>query len=664
MQKSSLRVHGVPLLLLMAGMALVPGCDQRSQGSKSLQSASNSLHATGVAPEADASKLQSRLKQISGSLADVAANGSAGEKSSAAVLLAQTTMGEGELAAQAAKTADFTIRNQLVLVSGLLADWSRHSATVNSLKTFDPSKDLAELDAGKAAMQSELESHEKALAAAKARQSQLQDEAKAKMVEAEAAAREYATRSQSAIKMTATQAAEVVIKANEFRRQADDLRTAGGKLQAAADLLEPTVKEYGVLGEKCRRQIANYEKSAESLRTRRQASEQESAAAAAKANAAANDLDKMVVELLAKRASDVVPAYAKAADHFAKAASKAAGAAAAAPGMSKVSQGSAKLALAETHWGQSHGARAVISTLDALAGVRPALPQASQYKAKAEELRAEAKTSLETAAAALEEAKSAFESARISDKAVKERLTMLAEQVGKAKDIAGGASIEPPSAPVETPAAGSGAAAGGSAPAATAAVDPALLEAVDRALEATRTYNTASLIDSAVGIDDEGKALLRKMAAMTDAMGAVDKACREKFGKSVNEVLASNPMMGQALKGMGGAIAVGDVKAADLTFKVEGDKATATMPGSPMPMQFAKHDGKWVPDMSGQAAMLPMLKGQMGMIEQFGGVIKTWGDDIAAGKFADANAAAQGLQQAFMPIMQQMMGGGRRNGGG
>ena len=86
MQKSSLRVHGVPLVLLLAGRAWAPGCDQRSQASKSLQAASNSLHATGVAPEADASKLESRLKQISSSLSEVASSGNAGEKASAAVL--------------------------------------------------------------------------------------------------------------------------------------------------------------------------------------------------------------------------------------------------------------------------------------------------------------------------------------------------------------------------------------------------------------------------------------------------------------------------------------------------------------------------------------------------------------------------------------------------
>lgn len=659
MQKSPLRVHGVPLVILMAGLAFAPGCDQRSQASKSLQAASNSLHATGVAPEADASKLESRLKQISSSLSEVASSGSTGEKASAAVLLTQTTMGQGELAAQAAKTADFAIRNQLVLVSGLSADWSRHSATAEALKVFDPSKDLAELEAGKKAMEVELAAHGKALGAAKTRQTQLQGEAKAKMDEAEVAAREYATLSQSAIKMTATQAAEVVAKANEFRRKADDLRTAGGKLQAEADLLEPTVKEYEVLGEKCRRQIANYETSTQALKAREQASKQEAATAAAAANAVANDLDKMVVELLAKRASDVVPAYAAAADQFAKAASKAGGSAAAAPGMSKVSQGSAKLALAETHWGQSHGARAVVGTLDGLASVRPALPQASQYKAKAEELRSEAKASLEAAAAALDEAKSAFESARISDKAVKERLTALAEQVGKAKDIASGATIEPPPAP-EAPASTGGS--GGSASAAD--VDPTLLVAIDRMLEATKSFNTVSMVDSVIGLDEAGKELYRKMAAMTDSMGAVDKACRDKFGKSMSDVLASNPMLSQMTRGMSAATAMASLKAADMQITVDGESATVMAPGSPMPLQFAKRDGQWVQDLSGQASMMAMLKPQMGMLEQVGTLIKQWGDDIAAGKYADANAASQGLQQAFMPMMQQMMGGGRRNDGG
>ena len=69
---------------------------------------------------------------------------------------------------------------------------------------------------------------------------------------------------------------------------------------------------------------------------------------------------------------------------------------------------------------------------------------------------------------------------------------------------------------------------GGSGGSVSAAdVDPTLLAAIDRMLEATKSFNTVSMVDSVIGLDEAGKELYRKMAAMTDSMGAVDKACRD-----------------------------------------------------------------------------------------------------------------------------------------
>jgi hypothetical protein len=665
MQKFHTRVHSASLIVLVAGTAALTACDQRTDATKSVQAASQSLHAVGVAPGTGSNKYEAKLKEIAGSLSEAASNGTEGEKAAAAVLLTQTVMGQGELASLTAKNAELAVRNRVTLINGLVASWSRHKSMAVAAESFDPSKEIATLTAAQAMVQSELKQQEAALAAAKASQAKFAAEAKAKMDEASAAATQYATLTQSTVSMSATKAAEVVQKANEFRRKADDLRTQGGKLQAQADLLEPTVNEYSVLADKCRKQIKNFQESVKGLEARLATARDEAKQASDAATVAANDLDKLVAEALDARVKEVVPAYVAAIDLFGKAASKSAGSKAAAPGVGSVAVGSAKLSIGETNWAKAQGARSLAATLDTLASIKPALPNAADYKTKAGEAREEAKQAVDAASAALDEAKAAFESARITDKAVKERLTKLGEQLAKAKDVAAGAEIIPP--PAAEPAAPADSGKSEAAPAAGAAsVDPALIAAAEKVLAATRDFQSASLVETAAGVDGDAMATIKQMCEFQDSMGSVDKACRAKFQKSMAEVLASNPMMGGMMKGMsaGGASAI---KAADLKFTVEGDTATASGEGMPRPVHFAKKDGAWVLDLSSEAAMAPMLKAQLGMLTQMGAVMQAWGKDIEAGTYADASAASSGLMQKLMPMMQQMMGGGgpgRRNGNG
>jgi hypothetical protein len=657
MVMSHTRVRPALLLLVLAGTAALTACDQRSDATKAVQAATQSLHAVGVAPGTGTPKYEAKLKEIAGSLADAASSGTQAEQGSAALLLTQTSKGQGEIAALAAKDLELQVRNKITLINGLLADCSRHSSAADALESFDPSADIAAFKKLRVEREAELKTHEASLAAAQASRAKFESEAKAVLTQAEAAAREYAALSQSTVKMTATEAAEVVKKANEFRRVADDLRTRGGKLQAQADLMLPTINEHTLLAAKASNQIKNFDTAVAEFEARLAASRAEAKASRDAATVASNDLDKVVAEIIELRSKNLTEAYAAALKQFNDASGKSTKSNTASAGMSKVIAGSMKLSIAETHWANAQGGRALAATLDTLASVKPVLPNASDYAKKAGEARDAAKTEIDAAAQALDEAKAAFESARVTDKVVKERFTKLGEQIAKAKDLAMGVA---PAAPVaEAPAADGGSP--DATPAASAEpVDPALLAFADQVLTASREGRSAELIDTAIGLDDAAKSTLKQVAGMQDSLKAVDKACREKFQKSMNEVLASNPMMAQMMKAQGLSAGSDSLKASDLSFTVEGDSATATGDGLPRPLKFAKKDGAWAIDMTAEGQMVPMLQAQAGMIAKVGEVMSAWGTDISAGKFADPAAAAAGL----MMSLQAVMGGAGGPGGG
>jgi hypothetical protein len=656
MVMSHTRVRPALLLLVLAGTAALTACDQRSDATKAVDAATQSLHAVGVSPGTGTPKYEAKLKEIASSLSDAASSGTPGEQGSAALLLSQTSKGQGEIAALAAKDLELKVRNQLTLINGLLADCSRHSSASEALESFDPSKDIATFKQLKIEREAELKSHEAALAAAQASHSKFEADAKTLLAQADAAASEYAALSQSIVKMTATDAADVVKKANEFRRKADDLRTQGGKLQAQADILLPTVNEHRLLASKASNQIKNFDSAVAEFEARLAASRAESKASQDAATVASNDLDKVVAEVIEMRSKDLAAAYAAALKQFNDASSRAVKSNSASAGMSKVVGGSMKLSIGEMHWAKAQGAQAFAATLETLASVKPALPNASDYAKKAAEARDEAKADTEAAGLALDEAKAAFESARVTDKVVKERFTKLGEQLAKAKDLAMGIA-----APVAEAAAPDAAPADGQPAAAADPVDPALLAFADQVLAAGREGRSAELIDGALGLDDTAKATLKQVAGMQDSLKMVDKACRDKFQKSMNEVLASNPMMAQMMKAQGLSAGNDSMTAADLSFAVEGESATASAQGLPRPIKFAKKDGAWALDMSAEAAMVPMLQAQAGMIAKVGEVMSAWGTDIAADKYADPAAAATGLMMSLQAVMG---GAGGPPGGG
>ncbi len=653
------RVRPALVLLVLAGAVALTGCDKRSDATKSLAAGSQKLRNIGVFPTSGTPKFDSQLKEVNTSVTSGTASGSETEKSIGSLMLAETLSGQAESQATAAKNAELTIRNHMTALSSLLSNWSRFRSSSEALAGFNPAKEIESLKASKTSKEAELAEHQANLAKAQSQQADLVKQAKAKMASAESAASEYASLSQSAAKLSATQAAEIIKNANVSRRKADDLRTEGGKLQAQADLLLPIINEYKLLSDKAQKQITNFDATVVAYQKRAEAAQAESRQAADAATVAANDIDKKVAEIFDLRAKALNPAIDSAIAQFGKAATSGKSGATAGQAVASVTEGSALLSVGEMHWTRAQSERALGAMLETLAATKPALPASSDYSKKAADAKEEAAKSVTAAVAALESAKSAFDKARITDKEVKERLNKFSEQITKLKDVASGAATVAAPAPV---AAESAPAASGQQAAAQAPVDPALLAAADKFINAVRAGNGASIVEWSNITDADSKQVLAVVLGLNDAMIPVDKACRAKFQKSMVDVMSASPMLGASMKMMGGGM--GDLskletlKVSDLEFTVNGDHASAKSAAFGQPASFVKKDGAWVVDLSEAAAMSAPLKPQLAMFGKLSDIFKTWGNDITAGKFADVNAAAMGLQAGMMKMMAPPPPGG------
>ncbi len=639
----------VPCVLAsLAGMVTFTGCDQRSESAKTVQSAADNLHSVGVYPATGTARFESKLKEVASSVSSVATAGSGAEKAAAALVTSTTLRGQGELAAGKAKNIELDIRNRMQLVASRLADYSRLSSNAAALRTFDPSKDISELNESKAIRVAELADLNAKVAQAKTRVDQFSSQAAERLAASETAAAQYAQLMGTTAGMSATQAVDVVTRANAFRRQADDLRTQAGKLQAQADLSKPVAEELALLELKTKNQIANFESTVTALSAKKAESQAQADSLSSAASVAANDADKVVSEIVAMRTAELIPAYEAALAAMSKAASQANAGNDASVAGSRIAKASAQMAVAETNWGRAHGADITAIMLERLATAQPALPGRSEYEKQASAAREEAKTARAAVEAALLDAQGTFESVKVTDGATKERLTQLAAQVAKLKETASGAAIAPP------PAAEPAAVPAGDAPVSSdAGVDPAIAESVITTLTNVRDGKLDGLLGSLHSDGPKTKPILA-------ALVAADTAVKGTFNKSLMQLLQASPDFAPISAQLTAAMAtpeLANLKAQDLKVTmVADDKATVMMPGQPMPSMLVKRDGVWKQDLSMADMMMGALpKPVADAIGKVPGLINTWAGEVTSGAFADEKAALDGLKKAFAPMMAEMM---------
>jgi hypothetical protein len=621
------RVLGPSMLVVLAGCAALAGCDRRTQTQIDVEKAAQELTAvTGGRSSAAPTPLREKTYGKVVSDAAPAQGASDADKSAANMLISTALDGQGDLIAARIAPLEGKVRYEIVVVQALLGQWSAASATAAAADALDVSRELADISASGADKDKGIEAESRHRTQIEQQLTDLRARAKTKLDAAEVKLAEYRALTDQALKVTAAEGTPLVERAARVRMEGETLRLEGSRLEAEADSIQPRLAEVTAIIAKLTRQKEDMGRIAESVRARAAAAREESAAARSAAAEAAGRLTQKLTEIETLRTGELAREYDTAVGAYQKAANTARAAATGAKhaGSARLSEGVSLLGVAETQWSRAQGAQTYGALLRTLAGTRPSLPNQSEIAARLTAAADEHKNAIAAAQTALTAAKTAFSGAGVGGTA-KERLDALGVILDKALETIQDEKLD----------------AAGKFGFKTRVAAPAPGSTPDAA---PAPGNDESLVRAEI------EKLFAAQIESRRKIEAIDAACREKFGKSFAEVLASNPAMGM----MASTIQQGlSITPSDFKIEmVDDETATATAEGLPVPVTFRKAGGKWEPAMPAGAQGM-----QDRMMATAMAVFESWGNDVKAGKFADPAAASADLMAKVQAVMMQMMGG-------
>ena len=132
--------------------------------------------------------------------------------------------------------------------------------------------------------------------------------------------------------------------------------------------------------------------------------------------------------------------------------------------------------------------------------------------------------------------------------------------------------------------------------------------------------------------DPAHEATIRSVVEINGISTSLEKACKEKFGKSLSTAIGTG--------------AAGPESAADYTVTAEGDAASVSHSSLPMPLKLVRDAGAWKLDSASiaggpMAAMVPMA-------ERLKTVMQSLTTDVNEGKITKIEDVATELQKRLM----------------
>lgn len=652
-------------LVAAAGLALcLAACNRESPTAVAVRNAENKIKAltpAGAQP-ASAQHRQKVYADIKKDLSGDLSSGTPSEIAAASILMSQSQAGLAQIpAAEAADLSAESLRDE-VKARAVLDQWLNHMALADAAAKFDPTKELAALDA-------DAQKLDQAMASAQARKAQidkqvqdLRTQAQAKNAEAHGLQQQAGALRGKIPNETAVNGAQLLTQAREIGRRADALDVEGSNLEAQAAKVAPQSTEAQIEIDKITAQKALVAQAKAGVQKRAGEAKAQEQQARGEAGQVAKSLGELIQGLgarqeeIKKKTDDAISGYGSAVKSAKAGLNEMRSTAQMAAGAANQSSGDASWAL-----GQSYAALA--ETLDTIAGAPHNMPGAAELKTRAEEARGAAKAALE---AATESYKSAFEAydkagAKAEAGGVMEKLKQGLS--ANARRTSGGAlDLMPP--PEKPPEAEKPAESGAAAVAADQSTPQGTLQLMFDRFNSGDLDGGLALFDSN---DPQQKQMLTAMRSLMGKLKALDDAMKRKFGKGMDSASGNNPMADEAMSQMKG---MKGLKVSDLQIEVNGDSATARPPSGGQTLTLNRVGGKWMIDIASMGGSQDPQQMQMvqAMLPALGKAIDELIADIDAGKYPDADAASQALMQKMFGSMGGGMPGGMpkkgRGGGG
>ena len=377
-------------IVLLCGLAL-GACDSRTPTSVAIRSATHKLHALspdGTSGPSVANRSQT-YNEVLTSLKPVADQGRNGETGAAYLLIAQAQAGLAEGPASTASEQERLALGEIQGVRDSLARWLNANAMAEAASAYDPSAELAEIDAQVKEKQELRLTEQQKQAAVNAKVADIQAQAKSKNDQAKVKRQEAGQLKSQLANQTAIQAETTLKQAQVIGRQADALEVEAANLEAKAAQIAPESNEIQLQIDKLTSQKDLLESARTAVQARAESARAHAEEARKEATAAAAEIQKRLAAVEALRDGDLAKATEAAIAGYKASADAAKKAAADAKGSSQMSVAAARQALGAVCWSKGRGLTEYAALLESLATAKPPLPGAAEFRSKATKAREE-----------------------------------------------------------------------------------------------------------------------------------------------------------------------------------------------------------------------------------------------------------------------------------
>lgn len=683
-QTTTHRLHRSAIALLLSSGLALSACDRHDPADEAIQAASIKLQAISggsAAPGVNQALRKDTYQSVLTGVKSFTDSGTAAQQAAAQLLVARAQAGMGEIAAQDAADLERSFLSTLGVARARLDQWLSQNSVSTALKVYDPAKDLADLDRQIQARGSEAETLKAEQAKVRAQIADLAARAKQADDDARAKRQQEAGIRKQGDGQSQTQRLTLLEQSAAVGREADALDQQNAILQAQGAKLDPVAAEID-------RQIARLATQQDLLRKAKadasglaQRKGVASDAARQEALVAAKTIDDVLKELADQRqaisgpTSDAVKNYAAAAASAKKAVG---GSTDKSKNSAQMSAASYSQGLGDVRAGQGRSLSAYIGVLELMASATPALPAKASIQSTLDAARAEHTAASEESKAAYRLALEGFKSgAGRSDEEKK-----LAEQIQARLERL--SDEKPPAAePAAAPAPTGEPASPGEAAAPMGDVEPEVRAAIAAMKGDMQSGDAARMLAHLHIPNAAARPVLESMFADSGVAADFDNACREKFGKGLQELIdasqaesiKNNPMAKQLATGLskaGGASVLGDMdkmlgEGTTLRVVKPGEvelTATGVSEGLTL-VKNADTADAWKINVDVPADQLPMLQMMGGMMKPMLGTLKAVAADIRADKYKTGDDMLVDLSAKIMGAMMSPGGrpGGRPGGG-
>ncbi|GAB5496915.1 MAG: hypothetical protein Phyf2KO_19950 [Phycisphaerales bacterium] len=430
--------------ILLAGLAVMPGCLEEDEVSPALKEASGILEALG-APGAGVPGDEFREREYREAiniLKPIASSGSDAQNAAAALMMSRAEFGLAEPKLEVVTEVD---AQMYALVSALRAEyteWSSLNSLAETAESFDPAPEQSDINAKIQEREQSIAEAQQSAESVKARVAEL--EAQAKDASDQAAAlrvREQELRNQTAT-LSAREALPLHEEAAKLRRDADTFEVTAETLLSQAETIRPEIIDQDLEVERLTQQRDLLVASAQEVAAKAVEGRDEAAKLREQAAKTASRISNLVQQLESMRTGAAQAATDEVRSSLETAASSAGRARSADRLGAQLATGEIQQALGTSLAAHSAALRHAATVLNQIANARAPLPTQSAITGAMNSFTGAADTVQAEALEAFIAAADAYESASLRGEA-SDRIDKVKAEIAETIEALGGPSAEP-----------------------------------------------------------------------------------------------------------------------------------------------------------------------------------------------------------------------------